>query len=249
MTGPDNSRAAVVTGGGSGVGFALARQLSAAGYRVLICGRDTDRLREAAERIPGLRTLRVDIADPLDVDRLAEAASATAGFDLLINNAAVQFDRRWIATGSDALVDDIAGELAVNLAGPLRLTARLLPVLAAAPRATVVNVTSALAVVPKRSAPVYCATKAGLVAASTALRYQCAEDAPHVRIIDAMLPLVDTAMTSGRGRGKIGADAAAAAILAGLRDERRHTIRVGKVRVLLGLHRLSPGTAARIVAD
>ncbi|MGW5316638.1 SDR family NAD(P)-dependent oxidoreductase [Nocardia thailandica] len=249
MSAPSTPGAALVTGGGSGVGLALARRLTAAGRRVLICGRDEDRLRAAADRLPGVRVLRADLADPGDVDRLAEWALATRGLDLLVNNAAVQLDRRWAAADGDRLVEDLARELATNLGGPLRLTARLLPALAAAPHATVVNVTSALAVVPKRSAPVYCASKAGLVAASTALRYQLAVDAPTVRVVDVMLPLVDTAMTAGRGRGKIAPDAAAAAILDGLRENRAHAIRVGKARALLALHRLSPALAARLVAD
>jgi uncharacterized oxidoreductase len=113
------------------------------------------------------------------------------------------------------------------------LTARLLPVLAA---------------VPKRSAPVYCAAKAGLIAFTSALRHQVHRDAPNILVVDAMLPLVDTAMTEGRGRRKISPGAAADGILAGLRRN-RDTIRVGAVSTLLALHRLSPSTARLLVAD
>ena len=238
--------AALITGGTGGVGFALAHRLAAEGRAVLVCGRDPRRLEEAATRIPGLRTVVADLANPSDVDELAEVASALPGFDLLVNNAAVQLDREWVTADNDRLVDDVALELGADLAGPLRLTARLLPALGRASRATVVNVTSALGIVPKRSAPVYCAAKAGLIAASTALRYQLARDAPHIRVVDAMLPLVDTAMTEGRGKRKISPDAAAQAILTGLHRDR---IRVGGVRALLAVHRLAPALAARLVAD
>ncbi|MCC3332150.1 SDR family NAD(P)-dependent oxidoreductase [Nocardia abscessus] len=242
-------RSALVTGGSSGVGFALAQQLAAAGYHVLICGRDPDRLANAAARIPRLRTVRANLADPADVDRVASIAAGMPGLDLVINNAAVQFDRQWMATNTDELVGDLIEELGANLAAPLRLTARLLPILADAPRATVVNITSALGVVPKRSAPVYCAAKAGLIAATASLQRQLARDAPTVRVVEAMLPLVDTAMTAGRGRGKISPAAAAAAVLAGLQKRRIRRIRVGLVYVLLGVHRLSPALAGRLVSD
>ncbi|MGW6620222.1 SDR family NAD(P)-dependent oxidoreductase [Nocardia sp. NPDC055002] len=243
------ARAALVTGGGSGVGFAFAQQLAATGCHVLICGRDPDRLANAAARIPGLRTISADLAVPADVDRVAATAAGIAGLDLVINNAGVQFDRQWMTSDADELLDDVTEELAANLIAPLRLTARLLPALALAPSATIVNITSALGLVPKRSAPVYCAAKAGLIAATTSLRYQLAVDAPTVRVVDAMLPLVDTAMTAGRGRGKISPGAAAAAVLTGLHKRQAHRIRVGKVGMLLGMQRISPTLAARVVAD
>ncbi|MFE7741789.1 SDR family NAD(P)-dependent oxidoreductase [Nocardia sp. NPDC057455] len=249
MSATISPRSALVTGGSSGVGFALAQQLTAAGYHVLICGRDPDRLANAATLIAGLQTVCANLADPADVDRLASIAAAMPGLDLVINNAAVQFDRQWMAANADELVSDLSEELAANLAAPLRLTARLLPALAAAPCATFVNITSALGVVPKSSAPVYCAAKAGLIAATISLRHQLARDAPTVRVVDAMLPLVDTAMTAGRGRGKISPAAAAAAVLAGLQKRRVRRIRVGLVRVLLGIHRLSPALAGRLVSD
>ncbi|MFD9547261.1 SDR family NAD(P)-dependent oxidoreductase [Nocardia salmonicida] len=243
------ARAALVTGCGSGVGFALAQQLAATGRHVLICGRDPDRLANAAARIPGLQTICADLAVAADVDRLAATAAAITGLDLVINNAGVQFDRQWMTSEADELLDDVTEELAANLIAPLRLTARLLPTLALAPAATIVNITSGLGLVPKRSAPVYCAAKAGLIAATTSLQYQLAVDAPTVRLVDAMLPLVDTAMTAGRGRGKISPDAAAAAVLAGLRTRHVRRIRVGKVGILLGMQRISPALAARVVAD
>ncbi|MFE9789311.1 SDR family NAD(P)-dependent oxidoreductase [Nocardia salmonicida] len=243
------ARAALVTGGGSGVGFALAQQLAATGRHVLICGRDPDRLANAAARIPGLQTMRADLAVPADVDRLAATAASISGLDLVINNAGVQLDRQWVTSEADELLDDVTEELAANLIAPLRLTVRLLPTLALAPASTIVNITSGLGLVPKRSAPAYCAAKAGLIAATTSLRYQLAVDAPTVRIVDAMLPLVDTAMTAGRGRRKISPDAAASAVLAGLRKRHVRRIRVGQVGILLGMQRISPALAARVVAD
>ncbi|RXR24839.1 SDR family NAD(P)-dependent oxidoreductase [Oerskovia turbata] len=244
--------AALVTGGSSGVGLALARRLVADGTTVLVCGRDPGRLADAAAQIPGLRTLVADLADPDDVGRLARAAADLPGLDLVVHNAAVQLDRDWVVTqrpgATGPLVRDAAAELAADLGAPLHLTAHLLPVLAQAPHAAVVSVTSALGTVPKRSAPVYCAAKAGLSAFTTSLRYQLRAAAPHVRAIEVALPLVDTAMTAGRGARKITPDAAASAILSALTG-RRDRVHVGPVRILLSIHRVAPRLAARIVAD
>ncbi|OLR93683.1 SDR family oxidoreductase [Actinokineospora bangkokensis] len=240
--------AALVTGATSGVGFALAQRLLATGTAVLTCGRDPDRLAAARRRLPGLRTVTADLAVPADVDRVALVAATLPGLDLLVNNAAVQLPRDWLSHDPAALLDDTDTELGTNLAAPLRLTAHLLPVLADQDSAAVVSVTSALGTVPKRSAPTYCATKAALSAFTTALNHQLTRDAPNVRAVEVVLPLVDTAMTAGRGSGKISPDAAADGILAGLRRGGT-TVRVGKVGVLLGVHRFSPRLAARLVAD
>ncbi|MEV6207053.1 SDR family NAD(P)-dependent oxidoreductase [Kitasatospora sp. NPDC051914] len=111
-------------------------------------------------------------------------------------------------------------------------------------------VTSGLAYAPKRSAPVYCATKAGLHTLLDALRYQSEAATPHVRVQEVVLPLVDTPMTAGREgpARKLTAEAAAEAVLRGLGTGRR-IVPVGASRALLAVHRLSPATARRILRD
>jgi short-subunit dehydrogenase involved in D-alanine esterification of teichoic acids len=113
----------------------------------------------------------------------------------------------------------------------------------------VVNVTSGLALAPKMTGAVYSATKAGLRTFTKALRYQMEavwrDGGPDVRAVEAMLPLVDTPMTAGRGRRKISGSAAAREILRGL-DRERDEIYVGAARALRLLHRLLPGAAERL---
>ncbi|CRK60488.1 short-chain dehydrogenase/reductase SDR [Alloactinosynnema sp. L-07] len=228
------TRTAVVTGGSAGVGLALARRLVADGVDVTICGRDKARLAQ----VEGVRTVVADLSTEAGARAVADAAPDR--IDLLFNNAGVQLLNNWTIEPTADLLADIDGEVGLNLLGPMRLTAMLLPRLSKS--AVIVNVTSGLGLVPKRAAPGYCATKAGLSAFSTSLRYQLA---PR-RVVEAMLPLVDTAMTAGRGTGKISADAAAQAILSGLH---RDVIRIGATRKLAALHRLAPGLAARIIRD
>ncbi|MEU2630639.1 SDR family NAD(P)-dependent oxidoreductase, partial [Kitasatospora sp. NPDC007106] len=156
-----------------------------------------------------------------------------------------------LTDGPDAqLLERIRGEIAVNLTSVAELAAAAWPHLAARPTAAFVAVGSGLGYAPKRSAPVYCATKAGLHTLLDALRYQAEAATPHVRVQEVVLPLVDTPMTAGREgpARKLTPEAAADAILRGLRTGRR-TVPIGASRALLAINRLSPATARRILRD
>ncbi|MFE0698717.1 SDR family oxidoreductase [Streptomyces sp. NPDC058872] len=245
MSGTDRTGIAVITGGTAGVGLALARRLAERGERVVVCGRDRDRL-AAADALPGIEAVRCDLSVESEVVSLTEQLRTRGGIRLLVNNAAVQFEYRLTAHDPADLLRTMDTEIGTNLAGPVKLTALALPLVL--PGGLIVNVTSALALSPKRSAPLYCATKAALRSYTTALRHQLAEDERGIRVTEAVLPLVDTAMTAGRGSGKISPERAAAELLRGM-DRARPVIRVGKVRALTVLHRLSPALVARLLRD
>ena len=146
------------------------------------------------------------------------------------------------------LLQNLAQELAVNLEAPVALTAALLPVLASQPQAAVVNITTGLALAPKKSAPVYCAAKAGLHNFTRALRYQTEAAAPHIRVQEIVPPLVDTRMTAGRGSGKLSPEAVADAVVRAIESGRAETC-IGKIRLLKWLLRLAPSAAYRILRN
>ena len=242
---------ALVTGGGSGIGLALARALRERGSRVLICGRDEARLAEAARLVPGLETVRCDLDVEGDVNALFEAVQTRlGGLSLLVNNAAVQYNYTFPNADPEATIMHIDKELAVNLNAPLRLTARLLPLLAKQPESAIVNLTSGLALAPKKSAAVYCASKAGLRTFTKALRYQLEDAKLGVRVVEVMLPLVDTPMTHGRGnpRLKLSPERVARVVLAGLEAD-RNEIRIGGTKAFGWLHRLAPGLAEQLLRN
>ena len=108
----------------------------------------------------------------------------------------------------------------------------------------IVNVGSALACHPKTTSAVYSATKAGLRMFSDALSVQ--HQAGAVRVVDVVLPLVDTPMTSGRGKGKISAAYAAKEILHAL-EPGATRIHVGKARLLRLFEIIAPPVAAAII--
>ncbi|GAA1084427.1 SDR family NAD(P)-dependent oxidoreductase [Kitasatospora arboriphila] len=233
----------LVTGGTSGVGRALAGALTARGATVATCGRTVP---------PGTDlAFTADLAEPGAAARVVEQAAARlGGLDVVIANAGVQYATP-LTDGPDAqLLERIRGEIAVNLTSVAELAAAAWPHLAARPTAAFVAVGSGLGYAPKRSAPVYCATKAGLHTLLDALRYQAEAATPHVRVQEVVLPLVDTPMTAGREgpARKLTPEAAADAILRGLRTGRR-TVPIGASRALLAINRLSPATARRILRD
>lgn len=140
----------------------------------------------------------------------------------------------------------IEEEVNINLLAHLKLTDRFLPILMGRPSAAIVNVTSALALLPKQSAPIYCATKAAMHNFTKALRYQF-EDTT-VKVFEIILALVDTEMTKGRGKGKITPEALAAEALRGL-ESNQYEIRIEKTKILFALNRFLPSVAERIIRN
>jgi uncharacterized oxidoreductase len=229
----------LITGGAAGIGLALARRFHAAGNRVIVTGRDQARLAEAQARLPGLVAEIADMADQPALDRLAAAYPETT---ILINNAGVQHN--YALADPSAPLDLVAQELQTNLIGPIYLTRRMLPQLLSKPSAAIVNVSSGLAFAPKQSAPVYCASKAAIHSFSTTLRWQLEPTA--VKVFEIIPALVDTAMTAGRGSGKITPEALVDEFWAAFASD-RYEIRIGKVKQLMLLRRLLPGLAERMM--
>jgi uncharacterized oxidoreductase len=248
---PVRGRTALVTGGSAGIGLALGRLLLAEGVaRLVVIGRDEGKLAAvAAELGNGVTAVRADLSVPAEVDRLLEDVPGLAPeLSLVINNAGMQRLTDFMSGDPRALLPDLRNEIGTNFSALVSLSVGLLPLLAKQPSAAIVNVTSGLALAPKRSSPVYCATKAGARSFTRALRYQCEDRLPHVRIVEALPPLVDTEMSRGRGRGKISAQACAAEIVAGVMKG-RHEIYVGKSKLLRAIMRLSPAVGHRIMRD
>ena len=229
----------LITGGTSGIGLELARRFHRAGNAVIVTGRNPAALEQARAELPGLVAERVDMAD---LPALAALAARHPAVNVLVNNAAVQYNYDLADPGRGVeLIDE---ELAINLLGPLRLTKLMLPGLLAHPAAAIVNVSSGLGIVPKQSAPVYCASKAALHSFSRSLRWQL-EGGP-VKVFEIIPPLVETPMTAGRGKGKIAPAALVDEFWAGFVADRTE-LRIGKTRLLFQLQRFAPALAERIM--
>lgn len=231
----------VVTGASSGIGREIALQLASIGHDVVALGRDRERLEDLAAYNRRIDVRSLDLRDRAEITAWAARLKAGDAIDGLINNAAIQHNVRF----DDPCygVDELVSEVETNLLAPIILS-RLLLANASGRPFVIVNVGSALACYPKTTSAVYSATKAGLRMVSDALSVQF--DATPVRVIDVVLPLVDTPMTSGRGRGKVSAAHAAKAIVGALEPGPRR-VHVGKARLLRLLQVVAPPAAAAII--
>jgi uncharacterized oxidoreductase len=184
----------LITGGGSGIGRGLSEALHRLGNKVVIAGRRRDPLQAVAGANPGIQTLSLDQGDPADIRRFAtELTDRFPDLNVVINNAGIQRVEDLTASGPGAAEQTVA----INLLGPIRLTAALLPSLLKKPRAAIVNVTSGLAFMPSALTPTYCATKAALHSYTQSLRFQLR--ATSVQVIEVIPPHVQTALQGDSG--------------------------------------------------
>jgi uncharacterized oxidoreductase len=230
-------RTALVTGGGGGLGLAIARALLATRSKVIAVGRSAERLAEAKRQNPELRTIVCDVTQDAALDALvATVTRELPGLDLLVNNAAAMEDWSVLDEPWRAALD---AEIATNLTAPLKLISRLLPLLRARPTAAIVNVTSALAYAPVAAIPVYCATKAALHSYSKSLRYQL--KGTSVRVVELMPSTIATDMSKTRFATKmLSPEAVAEGLMNGLARDRVE-IRLGQAVPLYVMTRLAPG--------
>lgn len=184
----------LITGGGSGIGQALAAAFHAEGNQVIIAGRRAAALEETAAAHPGMATVVLDIEDPAAIRALAaQLAISHPALNVLVNNAGIMHAEDLLAQDFD--LTDSEATIATNLLGPIRLTAALLPQLRRQKQAAVINVTSGLAFVPLVRTPTYNATKAALHSYTQSLRFQLA--ATGVQVIELPPPAVATDLVPG----------------------------------------------------
>ena len=178
----------LITGGTSGIGFELARQLSPANT-VIITGRDEGRLAAARSKLGNVHTRVGDVSDARVTGEMGRSLTQEfPGLNIVINNAGIM--RKISLHGDENAVPDIAREIETNLSGPIRLTQQLIPHLKQRASAAIVNITSGLAFVPFPISPIYSATKAGLRAYTRVLRLQMRNT--KIRVFEVAPPGTET---------------------------------------------------------
>ncbi len=229
----------LITGGGSGIGLALAMKFLNEKNRVIITGRDEQKLVKVKRDFPSIVTEVADSSRESDLQKLVEKFGDV---NILINNAGVQFN--YVFREEKNTLDKIKTEFDINLIGPILLIKLFLPKLLERQEAAIVNVSSGLAFVPKEHAPVYCASKAGLHIFSKALRYQL--ESTNIKLFEMVPPLVDTEMTRGRGKGKITPEKLVAEFWGNFVND-KFEIHIGKVKLLYLINKISPRIAEKIM--
>jgi NAD(P)-dependent dehydrogenase (short-subunit alcohol dehydrogenase family) len=166
MTNPYAGRRVAITGGTSGLGRELVRELAARGARVAFVARDAAHVNQVTREDPGTHGIVGDISIKTDIHPIAmQIVGALGGLDVLVNNAS-SLGPVPLALLADTDCEDLELALATNLVGPFRLTKALLGALATSARqgraAMVVNISSDAAVTPYATWGAYGASKAAL---------------------------------------------------------------------------------------
>ncbi|XUY27431.1 SDR family oxidoreductase [Agrobacterium sp. rho-8.1] len=167
------NKVVLITGASSGIGEGIARELAAAGAKLVIGARRTDRLKALADE---LRQTGADvIAHPLDVtNRESVAAFAEAGrtafgqIDVIVNNAGIMP----LSLMSSLKVDQWDRMIDVNIKGVLYGVAAVLPEMSRRKSGQIINIASIGALAVSPTAAVYCATKFAVRAISDGLRQE-----------------------------------------------------------------------------
>jgi uncharacterized oxidoreductase len=195
----------LITGGGSGIGGGLAKAFHALGNRVIVAGRRREVLAKSGMDFVLLDTKgRASIATAA-----AEVIGKFPDLNVVINNAGVQRLHDFSGPVDEAAIDE---EIQTNIMGVIGMTTAFLPHLKRKAAATIINVSSGLAFVPRADYPVYCATKAFVHSFTISLRHQLRKTS--VRVIELAPPWVATDLGAGHttseappGRGPMPLDA------------------------------------------
>jgi short-subunit dehydrogenase len=175
---------AVVTGGGGGIGRALALDLAGRGAALALTDRDAATLAETAAqaRAKGVDVSEhaFDMADAAAVAALPEAIMARHGrADLLINNAGVALAGDFEQIG----LDDFEWLMAINFWGPVRMCKAFLPLLRQRPAAHIVNISSLFGLLAPPGQTAYCAAKFGVRGFSESLRHELEDTEIGVTVV------------------------------------------------------------------
>jgi uncharacterized oxidoreductase len=244
-----SQKAILITGGTSGIGLELARQLLARGNVVIVTGRDPARLEATRQELPGVHVFQSDVSKPEEIIALhAKVLAQFPALDVLINNAGIM---RNLDMNGDRDLYDVTREIEINLSGPVRMIQQFLPHLKTRKNAAIVNVSSGLAFVPLPLSPVYSATKAAIHSFSQTLRIQLEKSS--VKVIELAPPGVETPLFRAEFEkemaGQKGMDVKVLARLAieGI-EAGREEIRPGLSNVLKVMSRLAPNFMLRQLA-
>jgi uncharacterized oxidoreductase len=232
----------LITGGSAGIGFEMAKLFSQKGNKVIITGRNAERLSKAASQLENVSTIVSDVSNSEDTEQLVAIVKKDfPELNIIINNAGLAYV--YHLTDSDSNIFEKAQEeMLTNYLSIVRLNEKLLPILKQNENSAIVNVSSILAFSPALSVPSYANSKAALHSYSQILRFTLAKST-NVKVFELMPPLVDTDFSSEiGGNNGIKPNVVAERLLEGLEKD-EYEIRVGFTSDFYQLYLSSPEKA------
>jgi len=174
-------KVAIITGGGSGIGKAIAQAFVREGAMVVIAGRDSKKLEQAAAEIgEECLAVSVDVSKTSDVQRLVDAALGKFhGINVLVNNAAVLLP----GTAESLSEEDFDQTFNINVRGLWLLSRAVLPQMRAAGGGSIINIASVLSLLGARNRVAYAASKGAVMAMTKAMALDHAAENIRVNCI------------------------------------------------------------------
>jgi NAD(P)-dependent dehydrogenase (short-subunit alcohol dehydrogenase family) len=187
-----SGKVAIITGGGSGIGKAIAMAFVREGAQVVIAGRDSKKLEAAAAQIGGdCLAVSADVSKPSDVQNLASAAiEKFKRIDILVNNAAVLLP----GSAESLSEEDFDQTFDINVKGLWLMSRAVLPHMRAAGGGAIVNIGSVLSLVGARNRVAYSASKGAVMAMTKAMALDHA--AENIRVNCICPGIVETDMVA-----------------------------------------------------
>ncbi|MDZ5446701.1 SDR family NAD(P)-dependent oxidoreductase [Micromonospora sp. 4G57] len=183
-----------VPGSTSGIGLALALELTARGNTVIIGGRRTDLLEKVAAEHPDIDTLTIDTADPASIaSAAAQVLAKHPHLNVLVTMAGIMRVEDWHRP--ESFLTSAEEVVTTNVLGPIRLIAAFIEHPQAQPDATIMTVSSGLAFAPLKVTPSYNSSKAAIHMLSESLRLQLADTS--VKVVELEPRSVRTALLPG----------------------------------------------------
>jgi 2-hydroxycyclohexanecarboxyl-CoA dehydrogenase len=205
VSGRLQGKAALITGGGGGIGAATASLFAAEGAKVLLVDLDAQALERTAnairEKTPGVavQVLAGDVADPqVAVQAARQCHEAFGRLDVLVNNASM----RNYASFADATAAEWQAVVGVNMMGNANFCRAALPLLRQAGKGAIVNVSSCYAVKGRKGMALYDATKAAIIAMTRTLAFEETANGIRVNVVCPGSTLTDFHVKRTQAAGK-----------------------------------------------
>ncbi|MFB9841393.1 SDR family oxidoreductase [Mucilaginibacter ginsenosidivorans] len=241
----------LITGGGSGIGFTLAKKFIQLNNRVIICGRNLEKLKAAKQKYPSIEIIQCDVSDEHSVETLVQEILEThPNLNFLVNNAGIM--KMWNIRRETTNIREQKKEILTNFFGTVQLTQSLIPHLLGQKNSAVLNVSSGLAFVPMSAAPIYNATKAAIHSYSISIRQQLQNTA--IKIFEVLPAAIETQMATDMEKiigiensgPKMSPEKLAELTIKGIKND-TYEIRPGMANMLYHLHRFTPSLAQNMI--
>ncbi|MBX2842032.1 MAG: SDR family NAD(P)-dependent oxidoreductase [Flammeovirgaceae bacterium] len=183
----------LITGGSSGIGLEMAKEFLKRNNKVIITGRNAEKLQKVKDELDGIITIKSDVSNLEDIKKLYQQVEKEfPELNILINNAGIMCS---INLQDHKLSDDdLTKELDINVKGTIWMNDAFLPLLKGKKNAATVTVSSGLAFMPLPISPVYCASKAALHSYTLSLRAQLKNTT--TKVFELAPPATDTELLS-----------------------------------------------------